>query len=143
MTGGVVIVGTTTGAGCGAGPIGISGLVGVETGAGGIAALAGIDGLGGGLSRGGSVDVGGEISNFVTMGSAGGTVGWTVAPFDDGIAGPGAATTTGPGLRVVGIDAYEGGSAPAGVRSGFITGTGNAPGVAPVTEYQFADAFGY
>ena len=32
---------------------------------------------------------------------------------------------------------------PGGWRSGFITGTGKAPGVAPVTLYQFADAFGY
>src|SRR5258707_4990871 len=35
------------------------------------------------------------------------------------------------------------GSVPGALRPGFDTGTGNAPGVAPVIEYQFADAFGY
>lgn len=38
---------------------------------------------------------------------------------------------------------YVGGSVPGGVEVPFETGTGNAPGVAPVIEYQFADAFGY
>src|SRR5262245_15283020 len=32
---------------------------------------------------------------------------------------------------------------PGATRPGFDTGTGNAPGVAPVIEYQFADALGY
>ena len=32
---------------------------------------------------------------------------------------------------------------PGAIRAGFDTGTGNAPGVAPVIEYQLADAFGY
>jgi len=38
---------------------------------------------------------------------------------------------------------YVGGSVPGTIRAGFDTGTGNAPGVAPVSAYQFADAFGY
>jgi hypothetical protein len=40
------------------------------------------------------------------------------------------------------VATYAGGSVPGTVRIEFVTGTGNAPGVAPVTEYQFAEAFG-
>jgi hypothetical protein len=38
---------------------------------------------------------------------------------------------------------YTGGSVPALTWLGCVTGTGNAPGVAPVIECQFADAGGY
>lgn len=136
-------MGTATGAGCGMGTMGISGGAGVDTGAVRGGAIAGTDGFGGGPRRGGSASVGGADSNFVPIGAFVAIVGGTGMAFAGGIAFNVGATTIGPGLRVVGIAAYDGGSAPAGVRSGFITGTGNAPGVAPVTEYQFADAFGY
>jgi hypothetical protein len=105
--------------------------------------IVGTAGFGGGPNRGGSVVVGGICSNFVPIGSAADTDGWTGTVVDGGSGFIDGATTNGPGFRVVGIAAYDGGSEPAGVRSGFITGTGNAPGVAPVTVYQFADAFGY
>jgi hypothetical protein len=47
-------------------------------------------------------------------------------------------------IRDGGEDTYIGGSVPeAATLPGLVTGTGNAPGVAPVIEYQLADAFGY